>query len=498
MASRLWLTLSVAILAVFIVGCGSSETIQILHFNDFHEMMLPAEKKVKQGDKETVVDDGAGIARLANAIRERKTADTLVLFGGDMLQGTPFSTMFQGEDGFTMMNEFVDVATIGNHEFDYGQANLLKLFGLAKFDIVAGNVKDAAGKNFAPKEFVIREVKGMKIGIFGLVTEETAVTTHPKNVIGLTFEKPEAAAKRLVAAVKAAGADIVIALTHLGDTDDIKLAEAVDGIDLIVGGHSHTTMTNGKTVKNTLIVQAGYYGKNLGVVTLKVDSKAKKLNGATAKLVQLVPALAQDANIVAKIGEYKKRLDTKIEEVIAKATVKLNGEKGQIRNQETNLGNLICDITRDIARADIAMVNGGGIRTSIAAGDVRIKDIMTVLPFDNSIVIVSMTGEAIMKMFQRVAVKAPEKGNFLQISSGSSYEIKDKKVVAATIAGAPLDPARIYRVATSDFLAAGGDGFEEFKTGKTYDTGYMMRDAIIEVIKAKGSIDAKVDGRIKK
>jgi len=505
MARRFLLALTALVLAIALVGCGSSEKIQILHFNDFHAMMQPSEKAVKKDGKDVkdekgktvMADAGGGIARLVKAIKDRKNDSTVVAFAGDMLQGTPFSTLFQGADGFDLMNDFVDVGTIGNHEFDYGQENLRKLLAMAKFPVVCANVMDASNALFAKSPYVIKEVKGVKIGIFGVVTEETVVTTHPRNVKGLTFEKPAETAKRMVDVLKdKEKVDVVVALSHIGSEEDVKLAQAVDGIDVIIGGHSHTVLTNGRKVKNTLIAQAGYYGRHLGVITLEVDPADKKLKSASASLVAMDAGIGFDEATKARVDEYAKKLSDEIKQVIAKAATKLEGDKSLVRNQETNLGNFICDVTRDLGKADLAVVNGGGIRASIAAGDVTIKDVMTVLPFDNSIVVVEMSGAAIAKMFDKVAAKEKEKGNFLHVSSGTKYTIKDKKAVDIVLAGAPIDPVKIYRVATSDFLAAGGDGFDEFKSGRTLDTGFMMRDAIIDVIKSKGVIDAKVEGRI--
>lgn len=506
MVKRSAFILIISALVIVLVGCGSSETIQILHFNDFHAMMQPFEKVVKDKDgkpvkdkdgKEVRTDDGGGIARLVQAIKDRKGDNSIVAFGGDMLQGSPFSTLFKGRDGFDVMNSFVDVATLGNHEFDYGQENLRELLGTTKFPVICANIMYESNALFTSKAYIVKEIKGVKIGFFGLTTEETAFTTHPKNVKGLAFEKPAVASKRMVEVLRnKEKVDLVVAVAHTGADEDVKMVQTVDGIDVIIGGHSHTPLTNGIKVKDTLIAQAGCYGRYLGVVTLEINPADKKLKSAKASLVPLTPDIGLDKDTQAKVDEYAKKLSDEIKQVIAKAVTKLEGEKSLVRNQETNLGNFICDVIRDLGKADLSVVNGGGIRSSIAAGDVTIKDVMTVLPFDNSIMVVEMSGASIAKMFDKVACKKREKGNFLHVSSGTKYTIKDQKAVNIVLAGAPIDPVKIYRVATSDFLVAGGDGFDEFKTGKAFDTGFVMRDAVIEYIKSKGVIDAKVEGRI--
>jgi 2',3'-cyclic-nucleotide 2'-phosphodiesterase (5'-nucleotidase family) len=485
---------------VFILsGCGSSETIEIFHFNDFHAMMLPAEKIVKQGDTDVRVDDGGGLARLVRAVKDQQTPESLVLFGGDFLQGTPFSTFYKGEESLRILNEFVNVATFGNHELDYGQENLRKLLSRAKFDMVCANVFDDKGELFAPQAYVIKEAKGFRIAIFGLLTPDTAFTTHPKNAVGLTIKNPADVAKELIPKLRNdEKADIVIALTHLGSDVDVKLAQEVSGIDLIVGGHSHTALTNGEQAGKTLVVQAGSYGKFLGKVTLSVDSKTKKVLSISSKLIPMTPDLPLDEDVAAIIDELNKKLGEELQQVIARAAVRLEGEKSKVRNEETNLGNLICDITRDIAKADVAVVNGGGIRVPIVAGDIRVNDVFTVIPFDNTICVLDVPGSVLAKIFDRVASKEPQTGNFLQISSGSGYTIKDGKAIDIIIAGAPVDPSRVYKVATSDFIAAGGAGFAEFASCMVIDTGFVMRDALIDEIRARGVINAAVEGRIKK
>jgi len=502
------------VLGVFLFvfsACGaSSETIQILHFNDFHAWLLPETKtvtktvvvngeKVEQKEEQ---DAGAGAARLAKAIidRKAKAPDSMVFFAGDAVQGTAFSTVFKGVESYSILNEFVEVATLGNHEFDYGQENLKKLLSMAKFDVICANVLENNGaENFAPKAYVIKEVKGVRIAIFGLVTPDTVVTTHPRNVGGLEFLKPAEVAKKLVPQLREQEkADIVVALTHLGSNEDVLFAKEFGDVDLIVGGHSHTALTNNIRVGKTYIVQAGLYGKFLGVVNLKGDTKTKKILSLDSKLISMTPDLPKDAKIEAMVAEYDKKLGAELQQVIGRATVRLDGEKSKVRNQETNLGNLICDITRDIAKSDLAVVNGGGIRTSIEAGDIKINDVVNVIPFDNLIYVVEMPGSAIVKLFDRVAVKDPEKGNFLQVSSRSGYTIKDGKAIDIIIDGTPLIPERMYKVATSDFIAAGGDGFAEFLDYKSVDTGFVMRDAIIDAIRTHGTINQGVEGRIKK
>jgi 2',3'-cyclic-nucleotide 2'-phosphodiesterase (5'-nucleotidase family) len=487
-----------AVLLVFVLpGCSSSVTFEILHFNDFHSWMLPAQEKVMDGDAEVTKDLGGGVARLARAIKDRKGPNSLVLFGGDAIQGTAFSTVFHGEESFEALNEFVDIATLGNHEFDYGQDNLRKLLSMAQFEVVCANIFNADGNLFLDKEYVIRNIDGVNIAVFGLVTDITPVTTHPNNVIGLTFGSPVSVAKRLVPELREK-ADVVIAVTHIGSDNDVNLAREVPGIDIIVGGHSHTALKNGIKVGDTLIVQAGDYARYLGSVRVRVDSKTKKVRSASARLIPMAPNLPKDPAVEAIVAKYDEKLGIEINQVIARAAVRLEGEKSRVRNEETNLGNLIADVQRDIARSDLAFINGGGIRDSISAGDVRISDLMRVIPFDNVIVLLEIPGSTIAKLLDRSAAKESQTGNFLHVSKGSSYTIRDGRAVDIIINGEPINPTRTYRVATSDFLAAGGDGFAEFVGNPSYETGFMLRDSLISAFRTLGTVNVTTEGRIKR
>jgi len=482
-------------------GCSATTTVEILHFNDFHSNMLPDIKKIKEGDKEVEKDFGRGVARLAKAIKDRQSDKSLVLFAGDAIQGTAFSTVFHGEESFEALNEFVQIGTLGNHEFDYGQDNLKKLLAMAKFEMVCANVYDAEGKLFVEKEYTIREIDGIRIAIFGVVTETTPVTTLPKNVIGLTFASPVETATRMVAELRDK-ADVIIAMTHIGSDEDAKLVQGVPGIDIIIGGHSHTALTNGIKVGDTLIAQAGSYGQFLGTVTISIDSKTKKVRSASAKLIPITPNLASDAGVEAIVAKYNDQLSGEMNQVIARTDVRLEGEKTRVRNEETNLGNLIADIQREIAKpwgAELSVINGGGIRESIGAGPISIGDVFKVIPFDNVIVVLDVPGSSLAKIFDRVAAKEPQTGNFLQISKGSSYTIKDGKAVNIIIDGKPIDPGRVYKVSTSDFLADGGDGFAEFVGTRSYATGFTLRETLIDAFRALDRpITVATEGRIKK
>lgn len=479
-------------LMLFSVACGGkTETVQILHFNDFHAQIEPFKKHYK--DKTKV----GGIAHLVTKIKELKNSKTLVLLAGDAFQGTPFSTVFKGEATFRALNGHIDAMILGNHEFDYGQDNLLKRINAAKFPVINANVFTADGKPFTEKSYILKQIGKAKIGVFGLLTKETAVTTHPKNVKGVVFKNEIPRAKEMVKELRAKGATVIIALTHMGFEDDKKLAKEVSGIDLIVGGHSHTVLEKGYKVNSTLIAQAGSSGAYLGKIDLQINPKSGKLVSADAALIPVSPAIKADAETVKVLKDYKKKLDGQMKKVIGTSAVQLDGSRKNVRNKETNLGNLLADILKKRFNAEIAFLNGGGIRNSIDKGDITVEAVLKVLPFGNGVSTMMLSGKDIKSVLARSAAKKPSKGNFIQVSEGFKYEVKNKKLVSASLNGKPLEDGKLYKVATSDFLAAGGDGFLEFKNGKSvYATGQTMMDAVVAGIKELGNVSSKVEGRI--
>lgn len=479
-------------LMLFSVACGGeTDTVQVLHFNDFHAQIKPFKKHYK--DEQKV----GGVAHLVTKIKQLKNKKTMVLLAGDAFQGTPFSTVFKGEATFRALNGHLDAMILGNHEFDYGQDNLRKRIKAADFPVINGNVYTKDGKPFTDKAYMIKKIGKAKIGIFGLVTKETAVTTHPKNVKGLVFKNEIPRAKELVKKLKAEGATVIIALTHLGFEDDKKLAKNVAGIDVIIGGHSHTVLKNGYKVNSTLIAQAGYSGMYLGKVDISVDSKSGKFSGAKAQLVPISPKIKADPQTVQILKSYKKKLDGQMKQVIGKTTVALEGSRKVVRNRETNLGNVLADILKNRFNAQIAFLNGGGIRASIDKGDITVEEVLKVLPFGNGVTVMKLSGKDIRAILSKSAAKKPAKGNFIQVSEGFKYEVKNKKLVSASLNGKKIEDGKMYKVVTSDFLAAGGDGFTEFKNGKDkYATGQTMMDAVVAGIKEKGTLSPKVEGRI--
>ncbi len=482
--------------------------IRILHVNDFHGFAEP--HKPPGSDKAV-----GGIAYLSGKVEKlRKEKSSLLLAAGDMIRGDNWADLFEGRSVIEWMNLMdFDVMVVGNHEFDFGQQVLRKRISESRFPLLGANVEGLGEL----RSYVVKEVKGIRIAVIGVVTEETPITTHPRNVVGLKFISPAKTVERYLRELKNR-ADIFIVLSHIGYPADRTLAENVKGIDVIVGGHSHTKIEKPVTVGKTIIVQAWEHGKALGVLDLTIEDG--KMIGFRGHLEEIIPEKGtEDKAVQALVEKYQKKVDALLGGRVGKALVDLNGQA--VREKETNLGDLVSDVMRRASGADVAITNGGGIRTGIRKGEIKLKDIYAVLPFDNYIVAFRLTGKELSDALEHgLSAVGGEEGRFPQVSgltlTYSRSAEKGARIKEILVAGKPIDPNREYVVATNDFLAVGGDGYEVFKNalkasgdfsaageimkgGKVVysDPGHWLRDLVVQSIKEQGSIAPAVEGRIK-
>lgn len=477
---------------------SGTKTITILHTNDSHARVEEAEF------------DGMGFAKLSAIVKEKRAnnPNTLLLDAGDTFHGTNFATLVRGESIPKVMNEAgYDAMAAGNHDFDYGYERLLELKDMADFPVLSANVKRADG-SLLLEPYAIKEVDGVKLGLFGLTTPETTYKTHPNNVEGLVFEDPAEVAKEMVAYLKSQQVDAIIAVTHLGidksSTDtSVKVAKEAAGIDLIVDGHSHSTLVEGlQGDHDTLIVSAGEYTKNLGEVTLTFDS-SNKLIGKKARLIAKEEAanVTPDPAITQIIEDVKKDQGAVLAEAIGRTAVELDGEREHVRASETNLGNLLADAMLDMSKADAAMTNGGGIRASIGKGEITKGDVITVLPFGNLVVAKRVKGSAVKAALENGVGAYPDpKGAFPQVA-GMTFKIDPaqpagSRVHGIMIQGKPLDPDKEYVLATNDFMAAGGDEYTMLKDAPVVKELSALDEALIRYIQKLGAASPKVEGRI--
>lgn len=494
-------------LTVQCVWAAQPVQLRILYINDFHGFAEPYQSS---GNPEKL----GGIAFLAEEInRLRKNQPAMLLAAGDFIQGNPWANLFEGKSTIELMNAMdFSAMTLGNHEFDYGQDVLKKRVDEARFPILAANVQ---GLSYI-KPYVLKEISGLKVAIIGLVTEETPVTTHPKNVKGLTFSSVADTAQKVINEL-GNKVDLVIVLSHLGLPADIQLAKSVKGIDIIIGGHTHTRVEKPMKIDETLIVQAWEHAKVLGILDLTVqDRKVIQYEG---KLALIQPDKMKSYPLVEEIvNTYQKQTAVILNEVIGEATEDLQGENS--RSQETNLGNLIADILRKQTNSDIALINGGGIRSDILKGPIRTNDILSAVPFPNRPVVLKVSGKELKDIFEYgISDLEGTAGRFPQVS-GIQITYKPanpigQRITNFKIGEIPLRPEAWYTLATNDFLAAGGDGYAtlknildtmENKQGDStqnnrvilFDSGRAIRDIVIDFIKERKIISTSVEGRIRK
>lgn len=503
-----------------------SETIVLLHTNDVHG----------------AVEEYAKVAALKEKY-EKEGNYVLLMDAGDFIQGDPTVNTTKGAAAVELMNLCgYDVAALGNHEFDYGYENLKKLNNEAKFPVLGANVL-YGGKAAFGDHVVFTSPAGTKIGVFGLDTPETATKAHPGKIKGVTFlgqEKAEAmfdCAQKQVDALKAEKCDLVICLAHLGTDQEsmghrsIDLLNHVNGIDVLIDGHSHSTLEEVKAaiggtikVKDTYLTSTGTKLENIGKVTI-VDGKVTEVTSIATKGLDITPNEAVDT----RAKEIRKGIDDAYGTVFAKSEIDLNGVKANVRTGETNMGNLITDAMlwgaeKNGVKADAAVTNGGGIRASINKGNITKKDVNTVLPFGNELSIVKVTGAELLEALEASTFCTPEAiGGFPHVAGiqftldttkaynagenypGSTYAkpASINRVTIQTVGGKPFNLTDTYSIVTNDFLAEGGDTYYVFKAATSnINLGIPLDEVVMDYIttQLKGVVTEKdygsTEGRI--
>lgn len=483
-----WLSFLLALSFIFALvpgvvqaeGDQGPETLTVLHTNDVHGYGVGDSAVDKEGK---LVKEGAiGYARYKTIIDAyKKAGDVLVIDAGDATHGQNFVTLSKGVNAVKLMEAAgVDAFAPGNHDFNYGANQLKKLADDADFDILAANVfvgKDSSG-SLLYKDHVIKSFDGYKVGIFGMATPETLVKSNPKNTEGLYMptglEENVKIAQAQVQALKDNGADVIIMISHLGlDEESLvkssDIAKAVSGIDLIVDGHSHTTLEAGKKEGDALIVQAGAHFKNIGKAVLTIEDG--KVKTKTASLISFLQA-AESKEDESILKMLKGMLDENAvieSQVVGFTTEELDGVRENVRTKQTNLGTLLTDAMRKASGADVAITNGGGIRASIPAGKITVGQIMTVLPFGNQMTVIKVTGKDLVDALTFGVSEYPKTAGKFPHVSGISFELVEGKdgvanaVKNVKVAGKDIDLEKVYTLATNDFMAVGGDGYEMFK-----------------------------------
>ncbi|TPE70618.1 5'-nucleotidase C-terminal domain-containing protein [Halalkalibacterium halodurans] len=467
-------------------GASSDHELTIVYTNDIHARI-----------------DGYGKASAYIKAEREKAEHFLYLDAGDIFSGNPVVDLNHGKPIVELLNVAgLDAMVIGNHEFDYGQDAFAERVNDSNFPWLSANMKvvDPSIPIEQPDPYQLFDVDGIKVAVFALT--EAPPSTAPAGIVGLEFERDYAAvAKRYEDELKEQ-ADVIIALTHIGYGADRALAEQVDYFDLIIGGHSHTTLTSPQYVNGTPIVQSGANLTNVGKVVLELDEQTNEVVSVEGSLQAVSELTEVDDEAQAIIDHYNSEMDELLGEVIGVSDTGLSRD-GRYE-ADAPLGNFWTDAMRIYAQADVAVTNNGGIRDSIAPGEVTVGDIYRIEPFANEIMLFEMTGKAIKDVLAYSYSRGDRNQIDLQIS-GLSYEIIAGPVgnfidVRVTVDGEPIDEEATYRVAVPDYIGTGGSGYE-FDGEILEPYVGLMTNAMIDYAKERTAAGEKLnyssEGRIK-
>ncbi len=470
-------------------------SLTIVHTNDIHSRV--------EAD-----DSSIGFSRLATYVKKLKAdnPNVLLLDAGDTTHGLPIATLSNGEAMVKFMNEVgYDAMVPGNHDFNYGYHRLVEFNEMAEFPILAANVIPVEGE-MDLNEYIVKEMNGIKIGIFGVTTEESKYKSNPKNTEGVDITDPVAKATEMVEKLQEEEVDMIIALAHVGldgesDPKSSDIAEQVEGIDLIVDGHSHSTFEEGLLVNDTLIVQTGEHLENVGKITVEFENGEVTKIEPTLFTREEAEALVEDDAVKVSIDELKELNYKELATVIGEANVDLVGEREIVRTRESNLGNLMTDALLEVTNADMALTNGGGIRASIPEGEITKNHVLATFPFGNYGVKMQISGADILSSLEHAVSGYPSaEGKFPHVA-GATFKINPNaeagnRVYDLMIQDEPVDVNKTYTLATNDFMAVGGDGYENLSNGKIIGEYSGFDEILDQHIETIGVVDIGVEGRI--
>ncbi|MBI2027057.1 MAG: 5'-nucleotidase C-terminal domain-containing protein [Deltaproteobacteria bacterium] len=452
--------------------------------------------------------DKGGFAKQSTLLKNIRTEfkNVLLLSGGDINTGAPEADLNQGKPSFIGMNFLkFDAMALGNHEFDNSLEYLKQQAQWADFPFLASNVFEAASGERLFQPYFIMKMSGVRVAIIGAVTEDSAFISNVKTTDQLRFTSAVAEIAKVYESIKNK-ADLFIAVTHMGfnpsemtlsdpytGKGEIALARAVPALHVIVGGHSHTLLKEPFQVSQTLILQAKHYAEYLGELHLQWSNKNKKVESWRYTSHPLDEKIQEDEEMLAVLKPYKDKVEVLLKEPVGETLVELSS--ANVRENEASLGNLVTDIYQEVTGADVALQNGGGIRSSIEKGAITYGDILRTFPFGNTIAVFELKGRDLKKILERSAGLHRPSGAFLQVS-GLTLKIRGPQLLSVLFNNKPLEMEKLYKVATNSFIANGGDGYEDFKKFSYRDTGYVDAAVIKKYIEGYSPIHPKIEKRI--
>jgi len=500
-------------------GMAAAEyNLTILHTNDFHDRFEPISKYDGpcSAEDNTAGECFGGSARLMTAIAEarERAGNSILVDGGDQFQGTLFYTQYKGTLAAEMMNQMgYDAMTVGNHEFDDGPEVLRGFMDAVEFPVLMSNADVSGEPLLADKlaKSTVIEKGGEQIGLIGLTPQDTHELASPGD--NITFSDPVAAVQGEVDLLIARGVNKIIVLSHSGYSVDQKVAAETTGVDVIVGGHTNTLLSNTDEraegpyptmVGETAIVQAYAYGKFLGELNVTFDDEGN-ITKAEGEPLIMDAAVTEDQPTVDRIAEAAKPLEEIRNRVVAETAEAIDGERGNCRAQECSMGNLVADAMLDRVKdqgIDVAIANSGGLRASIDAGEVTMGEVLTVLPFQNTLSTFQVTGAQLIEALENGVSQHEEgAGRFPQVA-GMSFAFDPKaeagsRISDVMVAGEPIDLEKTYGAVSNNYVRNGGDGYAMFKdAANAYDYGPDLADVTAEYLAKDGTYKPYTDGRI--
>lgn len=485
--------------------------VRIIHWNDFHAHNLPyrVTKKDDAGGEDIAYYIG-GTSGMLGYVNKYRDENSLLMVAGDDFQGSPISTLTKGRSQLELLNLYnLDVFTIGNHEFDYGQWNVDSVFADANFDVLAGNVyMKSLGKTLA-KPWTIKCVNGVKVGIIGLTAFDLLTLTIPKNVSDIQMLNPDSVITEGIKYLKSEKCNLIVLLTHTGVDVDKKLAAKYSAdVDIIVGGHSHTPLYKPVMINNVGIVQAGSYARWMGLMDIKVDISKDTVVEFHDKLIETVfdstmYDRAAEEKVENMVSAIQKDLLVKI------GVLKVDWKKSY--QEQSNLGQWEADVMKNVMKTDLAIINGGGIRKDLPKGDITIQDMWEINPFGNTIVTFSVTGKQLKEMFshniKNSVIELKElNASDLAIPSGIVVEFDPRLIKPGSsdfitkflVNGKPLEDDRSYSIATNNYIGSQlkkyfGDASKDINV---HDSNIVDRDVMIDAVREQKVINQKTEKRI--
>ena len=495
----------------------------ILHTNDFHARFRPISKYDNNCSAENNAEGKCfgGSARLITAIEDARSRheNTVLLDGGDQFQGTLFYNLYKGKVAAEMMNKLgYDGMTVGNHEFDDGPKTLRAFMDAVNFPVLMANANvdmEPELKGKLQKSTVI-ERSGHKIGLIGLVTEDVVDISSPGD--NIIFTDAITAAQAEVDSLTAAGVGIIILMSHSSYEIDKEIAANTTGIDVIVGGHDNAYLSNisdrakgpyPTVVNGTQIVQAYAYGKYLGELSVVFDDEGEVIS-ATGEPITIDGSVNENSQIVARLDELEKPITDLKETLVGNVSSSLNGDRAVCRVQECDMGNMITDAMRAAGMEkgySIALANSGGIRASLDAGQVTLGEIMTILPFQNTMSTFKVTGKQLLAAIENGVSQVEDgSGRFPQVS-GMRFSFDASKPANERVTSIEIQESNgsfsalnlygTYGMVSNNFIRAGGDGYKMFRSATDiYDFGPDLADVVVDYIKANPGYSGFTDNRI--